>query len=150
MIVYQSKTLTPLVCSPVTPKRACASVHVSFICYDLEAASSKLIMLDSGCCAPPVAGVPLLCDIDDEEVEEREAPGAPAGLGMKEEGSCPPGRSGSVLVLTSSSSSSSSSSMLGQADWSSTRFSRSFRALRASCLEGKRRSSLIPTGTAVV
>lgn len=148
MIVYQLETLISLVYLPVTPKKACVSVHVRSICYDLEGASSKLIMLDSGCCAPPVAGVPLLCE--DEEVEEMEVPDAPAGLGMKEEGSRPPGRSGSVLVLTSSSSSSSSSSMLGQADWSSTRFSRSFRALRASCLRGKRCSSLIPTRNTVV
>lgn len=43
----------------------------------------------------------------------------------------------SVLTVTSSSS----SSMLGQADWSSTRFSRSFRAFRASCLWGKGRQA---------
>lgn len=150
MIVYQSEMLNSLVYLPVTPKRACVSVHVHPICYDLEGASSKLIMLDSGCCAPPVAGAPLFCDIEDEEVEEREAPGAPTGLGMEEEGSRPPGMSGCELVLTSSSSSSSSSSMLGQADWSSTRFSRSFRALRASCLQGKRCCSLVPTGNTVV
>lgn len=119
--------------------RVRASVHVCSICYDLEGASSKLIMLDSGCCVPPVDGAPPLCDNDIEEVEEREAPmGPPPGLGV-EEGSRPPGRSGCVSVLTSSSSSSSSSSMLGQADWSSTRFRRSFRALRASCLEGRGR-----------
>ncbi|KAF3860168.1 hypothetical protein F7725_000423, partial [Dissostichus mawsoni] len=82
------------------------------ICYDLEGASSKLMMLDSGCCAPPVDAPPLLCDIEDEEVEERERR-------RQEEG-----RSGCVSVLISSSSSSSSSSMLGQADWSSTRFRR--------------------------
>lgn len=150
MIVYQSEMLHSLVYLPVTPKGACLSVHVRSICYDVEGASSKLIMLDSGCCAPPVTGVPLLCDIEDEEVEERVVPGAPAGLDIEEERSRPPGRSGSVLVLTSSSSSSSSSSMLGQADWSSTRFSRSFRALRASCLEGKRCSSLMPTENTVV
>lgn len=78
---------------------------------------------------------PLLCDRDDIE----EAPVPPAGLGAEvdEEGSRPPESSGCLSVLTSSSSSSSSSSMLGQADWSSTRFRRSFRALRASCLEGE-------------
>lgn len=81
---------------------------------------------------------PPLCDREDVE----EAPAPPAGLGAEveeeeEEGSRPPERSGCVSDLTSSSSSSSSSSMLGQADWSSTRFRRSFRALRASCLEGE-------------
>lgn len=129
----------------MTPNRACVSVHVRSICYDLEGASSKLIMLDSGCCVPPVDGAPTLCDIEDEEVEVREAPtGPPAGLNEEEEeGSRPPGRSGCVSVLTSSSSSSSSSSMLGQADWSSTRFKRSFRALRASCLGVGRREIFI-------
>lgn len=93
-------------------------------------------MLDSGCCVPPDDGALLICDI--EEVEEIDTPiGPPAGLNVEEEGSRPVGRSGSVSVLTSSSSSSSSSSILGQADWSSTRFRRSFRALSASCLEGK-------------
>lgn len=93
-------------------------------------------MLDSGCCVPPDDGAVLICDI--EEVEEIDTPiGPPAGLNVEEEGSRPVGRSGSVSVMTSSSSSSSSSSILGQADWSSTRFRRSFRALSASCLEGK-------------
>lgn len=78
------------------------------------------MMLDSGCCAAPPDGPPPLC-----EAEERGAPTGPAGG---------PGRSGCVSVRTSSSS--SSSSMLGHADVSSTRFSRSFRALRASCLKG--------------
>ena len=134
----------------MTPNRACVSVNVHYICYDLEGASSKLIMLDSGCCAPPVDGAPLLCDIEDEEVEAREAP---TGPNVEEEGSRPPGRSGLVSVLTSSSSSSSSSSMLGQADWSSTRFRRSFRALRASCLGGRGRetfSLLIPERSSAV
>lgn len=94
------------------------------------------MMLDSGCCTPPEEGAPPLCDINDEEVEEREALMAPPAVLGVEEGSRPPGRSGCVSVLTSSSSSSSSSSMLGQADWSSTRFRRSFRAFRASCLQG--------------
>lgn len=121
--------------------------------YDLEGASSKLMMLDSGCCVPPVGCAPPLCDIEDEEVEESEMPiGPPAGLVAEEEG--PLGRSGCVSVLTSSSSSSSSSSMLGQADWSSTRFRRSFRALRASCLgEGGRRErcfSLMLEGSTAV
>ena len=138
--------LNTLVYLPVTSKRACVSVHVCSICYDLEGASSKLIMLDSGCCAPPVDGAPPLCDNEDEEVEEREAPtGPPAALDV-EEGSRPPGRSGCVSVLTSSSSSSSSSSMLGQADWSSTRFSRSFSALRASCLEEEGTTRINPGG----
>lgn len=93
-------------------------------------------MLDSGCCVPPVEGAALICDKD--EVEEGGTPiGPPADLGVEEEGSRPVDRSGCVSVLTSSSSSSSSSSMLGQADWSSTRFRRSFRALSASCLECK-------------
>lgn len=93
-------------------------------------------MLDSGCCAPPDEGAALICDKD--EVEESDAPiGPPVGLGVGEEASRPEDRSGCVSVLTSSSSSSSSSSMLGQADWSSTRFRRSFRALSASCLECK-------------
>lgn len=119
--------------------RVCASVHMCSICYDLEGASSKLIMLDSACCVPAADAAPPLCDNGNEDVEEREAlMGPPAGLGVEEEGSRPPGRSGCVSVLTSSSSSSSSSSMLGQADWSSTRFRRSFRALRASCLKRKR------------
>lgn len=93
-------------------------------------------MLDSGCCVPPVEGAAFICDKD--KVEEGGTPiGPPAGLGVEEEGSRPVDRSGCVSVLTSSSSSSSSSSMLGQADWSSTRFRRSFRALSASCLECK-------------
>ncbi len=135
-----------------TKQSVCISICVLY-CYDLEGTSSKLIMLDSECWAPPVDGAPPLCDIEDEEVEVREVPtGAPAGLGTGE-GSRPPGRSGCVSVLTSSSSSSSSSSMLGQADWSSTRFRRSFRALRASCLEGRgneRCSSLIPEESTAV
>lgn len=53
----------------------------------------------------------------------------PAALGS--------GNSGVSAFATTASS--SSSSMLGQADWSSTRFSRSFRAFRASCLRGKGR-----------
>lgn len=115
--------------------RVCASAHMCSICYDLECASSKLIMLDSGCCVPAVDAAPPLCDNANDDVEEREAlMGPPASLGVEEEGSWPPGRSGCVSVLTSSSSSSSSSSMLGQADWSSTRFRRSLSALRASCL----------------
>lgn len=127
----------------MTINRVCASVHVCSICYDLEGASSKLIMLDSGCCVPPAGGAPLPCDKDNEEVGGSGVPmGPPAGLGAEEEGSRPPGRSGCVSVLTSSSSSSSSSSMLGQADWSSTRFRRSFRALRASCLEGRGKQKL--------
>lgn len=44
------------------------------------------------------------------------------------------GSSGPSLFTTTSSS---SSSMLGQAVWSSTRFSRSFSAFRASCLQSK-------------
>ncbi len=122
--------------------RICTRV---FYCYDLEGASSKLIMLDSGCCPPPVDGTPPLCDI----VEEVEAPtGPPAGLGVEEEEeSRPPRRRGCESVLTSSSSSSSSSSILGQADWSSTRFRRSLRALRASCLERKEaKRSINPRG----
>ena len=123
--------------SPVTPNRWCVSTHVCSSCYDLEGASSKLIMLDSGCCTAPADGAPPLCDINDE-VEEREgAMPPPDVLGVEEEESRPTGRSGCVSVLTSSSSSSSSSSMLGQEDWSSTRFRRSFRAFRASCLEGR-------------
>lgn len=116
-------------------KTECAPVHKCSTGYDLEGASSKLMMLDSGCWGPPAVGAPAPCDSED-------APAPPAGLGAEdeaeeEEGSRPPGRSGCVSVRTSSSSSSSSSSMLGQADWSSTRFRRSFRALRASCLEGR-------------
>lgn len=104
-------------------------------------------MLDSGCCVPPVKGAALIWDKD--EVEESDTPGGPpAGLGVEEEeGSRPVDRSGCMSVLTSSSSSSSSSSMLGQADWSSTRFRRSFRALSASCLEckvKKQKSNLLP------
>lgn len=153
-LITATEYICILVYLPVTPNRACVSVHVCSICYDLEGASSKLIMLDSGCCTPPVDGAPPLCDIEDEEVDERDAPtGPPADLDVEEEGSRPPGRSGCVSVLTSSSSSSSSSSMLGQADWSSTRFRRSFRALRASCLKGrgeKRCSSLIPERSTAV
>lgn len=94
------------------------------------------MMLDSECCGPPAEGAAPICD--KEEVEESDAPaGPPAGLAAEEEGSRPAGRSGCASVLPSSSSSSSSSSMLGQADWSSTRFRRSFRALSASCLKGK-------------
>lgn len=115
-------------------RHECAPVHKCSTGYDLEGASSKLMMLDSGCWGPPEVGAPAPCDSED-------APAPPAGLGAEdeeeEEGSRPPGRSGCVSVRTSSSSSSSSSSMLGQADWSSTRFRRSFRALRASCLEGR-------------
>lgn len=47
--------------------------------------------------------------------------------------------SGSSGLSAFTAASSSSSSMLGQADWSSTRFSRSFRAFRASCLQNKGR-----------
>lgn len=108
--------------------------------YDLEGASSKLMMLDSGCATPPADAAPALCDNDEEE--EVEAPaGPPAGLGAEEEEEAE-GSSGCVSVRTSSSSSSSSSSMLGQADWSSTRFRRSFRALRASCLEEEQETGL--------
>lgn len=49
------------------------------------------------------------------------------------------GSNGLSAFATTTAVSSSSSSMLGQADWSSTRFSRSFRAFRASCLWGKGR-----------
>lgn len=45
--------------------------------------------------------------------------------------------SSGVSALVAPAASSSSSSMLGQADWSSTRFSRSFRAFSASCLQDK-------------
>lgn len=69
-------------------------MHVCPICYDLEGASSKLIMLDSGCCVPPVDGAPLFCDNDDEEAEREVPMGPPAGLGVEEEGSRPPGRRG--------------------------------------------------------
>lgn len=94
------------------------------------------MMLDSGCCVPPVEDAALICD--KEAAEDSDAAiGPPAGLDVEEEGSRPVGRSGCVSVLTSSSSSSSSSSILGQADWSSTRLRRSFRALSASCLEGR-------------
>lgn len=128
----------------VTANTAYLSTHTqNYFCYDLDGASSKLIML-SGCCTPLEDGVPPLCDTDDEDVEVREAPvRPPAVLEVEDEGSRLPGRRGCVSVLTSSSSSSSSSSMLGQADWSSTRFRRSFRAFRASCLDerdGKRTS----------
>lgn len=93
-------------------------------------------MLDSGCCVPPVEGAALICD--KAEVEGSDIPiGPPAGLSVEEEGSRPVDRSGCASVRTSSSSSSSSSSMLGQADWSSTRFRRSFKALSASCLQYK-------------
>lgn len=98
--------------------------------YDLEGASSKLMILDSGvACAPPLG------NIEDEDVEDRVMAMDPpaAGRGVEEGGSR--GRSGCVSVRISSTSSSSSSSMLGQADWSSTRFKRSLRALRASCLQ---------------
>lgn len=50
-----------------------------------------------------------------------------------------PGSGSSGLSAFAAAASSSSSSMLGQADWSSTRFSRSFSAFRASCLQGKGR-----------
>lgn len=94
------------------------------------------MMLDSGCCVPPVEGAALICDKEEGE-DSVTGIGPPADLDVEEEGSRPVGRSGCVSVLTSSSSSSSSSSILGQADWSSTRFRRSFRALSASCLEGR-------------
>lgn len=49
-----------------------------------------------------------------------------------------PGSGSSGLsAFAAAAASSSSSSMLGQADWSSTRFSRSFKAFRASCLQDK-------------
>lgn len=133
----------PVYC-PVTPNRAYVSLHThteNYFCYDLDGASSKLIMLDSGCCAPLEDGAPPLCDTEDEDVEVREAPTrTPAVLEVEDEGSRLPGRRGCVSVLTSSSSSSSSSSMLGQADWSSTRFRRSFKAFRANCLDGRDKS----------
>lgn len=101
-------------------------VFFSHFRYDLEGASSKLMMLDSG--AEPVGDAVLLWDIEDD------------GIGPEEEEG---GSRGWVWVRTSSSSSSSSSSMLGHADWSSTRFRRSFNAFRASCLKGKRKIKCI-------
>lgn len=69
------------------------SLHICPGGYDLEGASSKLIMLDSGCCVPPDEGAALISE--DEEAEGSDAPiGPPAGLAADEDGSRPVGRSG--------------------------------------------------------